>query len=152
MIGADLTGPIRDPEDWGRETWRAPQHPEGAEVLFELPGRIVGRVCHRSHYFRVFRNRFGSRELWVRHGGGTEQILLSITRIDWLSTHLASIVDDDDRYLLVRNLYEMIGDARRRSESATALEYRQAFADGRLKKRKARGGVKVWIEPAMVQL
>jgi hypothetical protein len=46
-------------------------------------------------------------------------------------------------------IYHAQADSRRAGADSTAAEYRRAFAEGRLKKRKmpARGAVKVWIEP-----
>ncbi len=54
----------------------------------------------------------------------------------------------DEAYLLMHHLFDINYNAKKAAHDATAYEYREAFVDGRLKKRKlpARGVVKVWIE------
>jgi hypothetical protein len=103
-------------------------------------------IDYRSHHFRVVRNRV-SCYLLVKHGGGQERV-----RLDHSPTRVSQFfepLDSTERYLLMHLLYSVHEDAKSNSERNTAGMYKQAFAEGRLKRRKRRGSnaVKVWIEP-----
>lgn len=56
-------------------------------------------------------------------------------------------MDSNARYLTMHLLFNVYEDARRLQLEATSLNYRKAFVEGRLRKRKIKAGVKVWIEP-----
>lgn len=47
----------RDPEEWGRDPWRAPTMPGRATLVFDKPGRVLGPpeswVCYRAYYLRL---------------------------------------------------------------------------------------------------
>lgn len=128
------------------EAWRAPTVPEGEPIVFDEPGRIVGRVDYRSHHYRLAGDALGYT-LFVRHGGGDESMKLPLFKN---GVELLRGMDSDARYLMLNALYRAHRDGMEIGRSETAREFRQAFADGRLKKRKVRGqaNVKVWILPA----
>lgn len=134
-------------QNWGAEAFREPPLMEGDTLLREECGRIIGRVDYRSHYFRLVAAQFGGNAIIVRHGGGVERI-----NIGYEYNRLAAIIcsiDSENAYLMMHGLYRIHKDAARNASENTALEYKTAFAEGRLKKRKVRGAsaFKVWIEP-----
>jgi len=128
-------------DDYGREPWRAPDNGDD-KVVIELPGRVVGNVCHRSHYFRVCE----SGTVFVRHGAGQESFSLGY------DAHvLIGVLEraaDDEQYLIIRRIYETRSADKRAAAAETEAKIFKAFSDGRLKKRKQRGSdkVKVWID------
>ncbi len=133
-------------QNWGAEKFREPPLGEGDILLREECGRIIGRVDYRSHFFRLVRGEFGGDAILVRHGAGTERI-----NIGFEYNRLASIIcdlDSENAYLMMHGIFRTHADAARHAREATALEYRTAFANGRLKKRKVRGSAafKVWID------
>lgn len=134
-------------ENWGAETLRQPVAAEGDTVLFAEHGRILDKIDHRSHSFKVVKAQYGGTYLLVRHGGGDERM-----QIDY-SNRIAKCfepLDSDTRYYLLRRMYESLSDAKRGAASETATKYAQAFAEGRLKKRRRNHRVYVEIEPPAV--
>lgn len=140
---------------WREREWRRPPVNEGEEVLIEEPGRVLPPMsgeglgtCCRSHYFLVVKpGKHGSPVLRVRHGGGDQQ-----WRLSWDSERVikgVQALDSDTRFRFLWMLMDAHNDSERNAEARTSHEYRQAFVDGRLKKRKKRGSndVRVWIEP-----
>lgn len=130
---------------------RAPSVPEGETILHDEPGRVLQLkpesncdVCFRAYHFRVTKWH-GSVILRVRHGGGDESFRLSCA----MQRTLANM-DSDTRYFTLHAIMDAHHDGSRGAAATTSQRYNQAFVDGRLKKRKQRGGnsVKVWIEPA----
>jgi hypothetical protein len=55
-------------------------------------------------------------------------------------------MDSNTRYWLLNAIYYAHADAERDAREATARKYSKAFVDGQLRKRKARGVYRVWIE------
>jgi hypothetical protein len=108
---------------------------EGDELVYDEPGRCGGLDSH-CHHLRVVKARYGGFKLRVRHGGGDEQIDLGSTR---MAIDALSQIDSDSRYWLLLRLYHVQNDAARQAAQRTAETYRQAFIDGRLKKRKMPG-------------
>lgn len=135
----------------GKTRYTRPVNPpdleEGDELLFDEAGRCGGVDSH-SHHLRVVRNR-GGFCLLVRHGGGDERIGLGSTRmaIDGLAT-----LDSNARYWLLLRLYHVQADAARHAREASDAGWRKAAAEKRIKTRKVRGGIKVWIEPALTPI
>lgn len=138
--------------------WRAPTVPERDTLVFDEPGRVLHHhtahrgkqaVCYSSFWYRVTRdNVTGALTLRVKHGGGEQSQPLGHDG-DPLVCALASMVSDD-RFRVLHEMRTQREDGMRLAEAKVCHEYRQAHADGRLKKRKVRGqsAVKVWIEPA----
>lgn len=102
---------------------------------------------YRSHSYALMRPKSGgSFVLRVDHGGGREVIAVPHffgEEADWLLT----ITDERRQYAALSTLYHMVSDTRREAASETANRYAQAFAEGRLKKRRKAGRVTVEIEP-----
>ena len=119
---------------------------DGDMLLFDEPGRCGGMDSH-CHHYRLVKSAGGTM-LLVQHGGGTERLRVSLPRGFSLDC-----MDSNTRYWILNAIYHASSDARRDSRDETSLEYRKAFVDGRLKKRKlpARGVVKVWIEPVALK-
>jgi hypothetical protein len=142
--------------NWGAEEWRAPTLQDGDLLLFSEGGRVVrgntyghdrDSIDYRSHYFRIVRNG-GSAYLLVKHGGGEERL-----RLDYNAARAKQFfepLDSTQRYLLMHAFYSVARNARNAEHQAQMEKYTKAFAEGRLKKRKKRGGsaVSVWIEGA----
>jgi hypothetical protein len=139
------------------------QHLIGSEEIVstrDLPGFAFGGVTYESHHFWIHlcqyapnprmqerhAERFSSVLIRVNHGGGWE-----VWRGDYmLAAALARYGDDDmGAFWLCWYLIDIARTARKIGAEATAAEYKQAFVDGRLRKRKlpAQGKIKVWIEP-----
>lgn len=133
-------------KNWGADSWRAPALAEGDTLIYDECGRVLDKTCYRSHYFRLVLDRCSTPFLLVRHGAGDERLKLGWSKriIDALAG-----VDSDSRYFLLHTLYARTKDAATGARDDTAMEYKRAFVDGRLKKRKQRrtGLYKVWIEP-----
>jgi hypothetical protein len=139
--------------DINTEAWRAPSVPEGSAVIFDEPGRVLDRksegghcdVCFRAYHYTVTRGQYGGFTLRVKHGAGEESLRLQDEAI-----HGLRLLDSDARYFLLHALYTAHSEAKRAAEDATAAKFRQAHADGRLKRQKVRGqsAYKVWIESA----
>lgn len=115
---------------------------EGETILYDEPGRCGGLDSH-SHHYRVVLSH-GTLWLLVRHGGGDERIYLSCTKT--LLEPLAKL-DSNGRYWILNALHHgqsrAAFDAREREHS----KWVHAVSEKRVKTRKQRGCVKVWIEP-----
>ncbi len=137
----------RPPGNWAADPLRAPSLIEGDSLLHDVCGRILDKTDFRSHYFRVVLARFGGAFLLVKHGGGQERIQIDYNSIR-AARLLAQFNSADELYLMLHMLYSVHSKAYRAAAENTASIYRQAFASGKLKKRKQRGvdGVKVWLE------
>lgn len=132
----------------------------------ELPGFSEDGVTYQSHKFWVHflqyarvsalpalserdaeeRKRDSGVLIRVNHGGGWE-----VWRGDYMLAKALRRYGSDDRgmFLLCWYLIDCAHYSRQAGRDDAAKEYRTAFVEGRLKKRKlpARGQVKVWIEP-----
>jgi len=138
----------QDPtQNYGAEAWRAPVLADGETLIFSECGRLlpsslgIGEmVSYRAYYFRVVKPEIGQYRIIVKHGAGQEGFNLTYDRNNTLIA-LAKL-DSDARYAMLWQLYETWRDTKR----ATAAEYCQAFAEGRLKKRKRNKQYHVYIE------
>jgi hypothetical protein len=95
-------------------------------------------VCFQAYYFRVTQH-YGLTMLYVKHGGGQESFRLSCA----MSRAFAGMTSDQ-RYFTCH----AIMDAYHEGQKHAGDTYRQAHAEGRLKRRINRraGTCKVWIE------
>jgi hypothetical protein len=125
----------------------APDVSEGETILYDEPGRCGGIDSHSFHY-RVTKLH-GSLFLLVRHGAGDERIRLSLYG---KQAEVLAGLDSNGRYWLLNAIFHAQSEARHEGEDKQATRYRQAFIDGRLRKRKERNGTayKVWIEPKII--
>lgn len=128
----DLRAPVLIPRDHEDQT-----------LVFDEPGRVLNNVCYRAYYFRVIKPEFGPYMLLVKHGGGTESWRMEYTKqvIDALAS-----LDSDSRYLILHAIMRAHQESARIASEKTAAIWRRAAAEKRLKTRKVKGGVKVWIE------
>lgn len=127
-----------------------PDVPEGATILYDEPGRCGGLDSH-CHHFRLVRESYGGLRLYVRHGGGDENI-----RVIEPITDAMAALDSNGRYWMLCAIYHAAADCARDSRNAEHDRWQRAVADKRVRTRKIRGGggaVKVWIEdlPEMTQ-
>ncbi len=118
---------------------------DGDVMLWDEPGRCGGLDCH-SHHFRLVRANYYGLTLLVQHGGGTERVGLGVIFPRLLPS--VDSLDSNGRFWLLHSLYSMHRDAERSAREATNASWRTAAAERRIKTRKVRAGVKVWIEPA----
>lgn len=137
-------------ENYGAEAWRQPDPAEGDTVLVSEHGRILPALINpgpgrgvdcRSHSFKLVRGQYGGFYLLVRHGGGDERF-----KVDY-SNRLAAVfeaLDSDARYYLLHTLLKVHHTAERAAQQQTATKYAQAFAEGRLRKRRKQG--RAWVE------
>lgn len=136
-------------DNWGAEEWRQPEPLVNDIVLYAECGRIARKVDYRSHSFKLVKPEFGPFTLLVRHGGGDERIELGYGHRG--IEQIFSKLDSDERYLLMYELRELYAVGRSEGRKQASAEYREAFADDRLKKRKCpRRGLKIWIEPKRI--
>lgn len=113
---------------------------ETDKLLYDEPGRCGGIDSH-SHHFRLVRS--GSyRCLLVRHGGGDERMALGCAS----GQINLDALDSDGRYWLFHTLYAARRDAAEWARETTTAHWRKAAAEKRIRTRKVRAGVKVWIE------
>lgn len=141
-------GHIYKPGGIGELEYDPAQHLTGETIAEtrDLPGFVEGNTTYESHHFWVhFTNR---RDVYIRvhHGGGWE-----VWRGDYMLEKALRRYGDNDRGLFLLCWY-LIDNARAWRDAGrqeAASEYRKAFVDGRLKKRKqpGRNTFKVWIDP-----
>lgn len=131
------------------------------DAVRDLPGFVEespfssAGVTYESHHFWVhFGARYKSGKpgraiIVVHHGGGWE----AWEAESMLAQAMETIADDRALFKLCWSLADIHRNATLSGRDAAAGEYKRAFVDGRLKKRKIRGSdrVKVWIEPEQSQ-
>lgn len=124
----------------------APKLDEGDELIYDLPGRCGGTDSH-SYHLRLVKARIGGHALLVQHGGGAERHSLGYDR---RMVALLETVDDGARYWFLMSFYHLMSRAVRDAVERNDVKWRQAAADKRIKTRRSRHTVKVWIESAPV--
>ncbi len=133
------------------------QHPtytfEAPATATKLPGFVENGVTYQSHTFYVDFGKPGYHSgpdctIYVRHGGGWESLRTS----HMIATALASLLAANDTraaFFLCWGTHETARESYKLGRFDVATQYRTAFIEGRLKKRRLpRGGVKFWIEDA----
>lgn len=115
---------------------------EGDVIIYDEPGRCGGMDSH-SHHILVVRARIGY-DMLIRHGGGDERIDLSGGKM-WVDALEA--LDSNARYWLLLAMYHSQYYAAKNARELTNRDWRKAAAEKRIKTRKVKTGVKVWIEP-----
>ena len=119
------------------------------KVCFGTPEQHNVTHTKDSHGYTLFFGEHSYMAIRVDHGGGTFWLttLHQNTAGLFIRNH-ASTLTDSALWELLDLLFEAYRDGRNAGSEATASEYRQAFAEDRLKKRKVRGmsAFKVWIE------
>ena len=142
-------------KNWGAEPWRAPALKDGETLIYDECGRVFDHVDYRSHWFRLVKGEFGGWWIRVKHGGGEEEFMIDHGGSSPERNRIVAALrplDSDTRYYILHKIFNVYKDAILGAAKVTAEKYGRAFAEGRLKKRKARGRgeVKVWIEPKIV--
>ena len=127
------------------EEWRKPTISEGEEEIFSEHGRILDKVDYRSHWFVLSKKQYGGYHLLVKHGGGEEGIPLGYSKRYEI---MMESLESDTRYYLMHALMEAFHNGKTKGRDESTTLYRNAFVDGRLKKRKlpSKNEVRVWIE------
>ncbi len=142
---------VLDPDNYAfRELeHRAPSLPEGSTSLFLEPGRVLDNVCYRAYCFRVHKPEFGDFTLSVKHGAGEES-----WRLEWNKRLVAALgnMDSDTRFITLHALMRAHNESERRTAEQVRSNLYQAFAEGRLVKRKVRGqsAYKIEVKPKLV--
>lgn len=136
---------------WQLDPRRAPALQEHDELIYDEHGRVLywteerkpgeGVDC-RSHWFRIVR-QYGSYYLLVQHGAGGERIPVG----SWGNFRaMFDPLTSDARYSVMHHMLNIHHEAQREARAEVHTAYRTAFAEGRLKKRKVKDGIKVWTE------
>jgi len=107
-----------------------------------LDGFVENGVTYESHTFwleieRTIRTARPDGVLYVRHGGGWQRLRLD-DKITMAMTSLIALDRGREAFFLAWGLFDAVRDA-------TATEWMRvagAFVDGRLKKRRVRGGTR----------
>ncbi len=135
---------MSEERNWGAEPEREPKPQPSQTPVYSEHGRILNNIDYRSHWFMVVKG-YAGHALLVSHGAGQEEYHFFSGKGLVQSLELLT---SDQRYLVLHGLWNAYKDGRNHGANDTATEYRQAFIDGRLKKRKlpAQRMVKVWIE------
>lgn len=116
-----------------------PKLEAGDVLIYDEPGRCGNLDCHSHHYRLVKRN--GWCCLLVRHGGGEECIKARFrNKIDLLEAV------GTDRYWLFHVIYYASSEARTDARNKANFYWRNAAAEKRIKTRKTKKGIKVWVE------
>jgi hypothetical protein len=120
-------------------------------LVRNLPGMVIGSVTYESYNLSLVTEGCAKVSLLVRHGGGQESIYLR-TPGRYLRD-LIPTLPAQDAFMLLFTVREAFQAGKQQGINQTADEFKQAFIEGRLKKRKLRGQnrVKIWIETAMQQ-
>lgn len=126
--------------NYGAEKWRAPEIENEMSIKFDECGRVLNGVTYQSFYIIVAEWK-GFYYLFVKHGAGQERFNLDKRIIPALE-----LLDSDNRYLVLFNLYKIAGEYKAVGERETSDKYRTAFVTGRLRKRKLKDGFKIWID------
>lgn len=158
---------IYKPGGVGELEYDPAQHLTGSESIVEtrdLPGFAFGGVNYESHHFWIHlcryapnprmqerhAERFSSVLVRVHHGAGWE-----VWQGDYMvAAALARFgADDMGAFWLCWSMIDLAREAKGAGAEETAAEYRRAFVEGRLRKRKlpGQGKVKVWIDPPAVE-
>lgn len=149
-MNSNLPASLTDPENYSyrEREWAAPAVSEGDVIMFDEPGRVLNNVCYRAYHFRVVKPEFGPYTLLVKHGGGTESWRMEYTTrvIDALQS-----LDSDSRFLLLHTIMRAHHESARITAEKLNASWQRAAAQKRIKTRKVKGGVKVWIEPEVVE-
>lgn len=141
---------------WELQPERAPTVPEGMQIMYDEPGRIVmkpnprhpgeGTDC-RSHWFRLVKSDIGA-EWWLlaHHGGGQQRVRLGYGYRNYPA--MFDPLSSDARFWLMWQMLEIFNEARSLGAQEAGYLHKKAFVEGRLKKRKYRGSdeYKVWID------
>ena len=135
------------------EAWRLPEVPETDTLLLSEPGRVLDNkseggtfnTCFRAYGFTVAKGPYGTYQVRRQSGLGVQTM-----RIGKEAVTALGMLDSDARFFMLYTLFEVAREASNAAHDTTERQYRAAFADGRLRKRKQRGqdAVKVWIESA----
>lgn len=117
---------------------------DGDQLLYDCPGRCGGLDGH-SHHFRLVKAQYGGTCLLVSHGGGDERIPLGCVA-DVAAQHgVWQTLGDNQRYWMLYSIYSAHQSAARASREAERAVWTRAAAEKRIKTRRSRGAVKVWI-------
>lgn len=107
-------------------------------------------TCYRAYNLTLAREQYGrALVILIQHGGGKEALRVGNVyglEADWL----LEIADERRLYAALWSLYKTADAARTDAAQTTAHKYCEAFATGRLKKRRRNRRLYVEIEaPAM---
>lgn len=136
---------------WDGKTFmvRQPAPPDladGDKLLHDEPGRCGGLDSH-CHHFRLVKEDGGAFCLLVRHGGGDERVRLGRSP----GMEAFNVLDSNGRYWLMQMIYCTQSDAADKAREREHGKWVKAAAEKRIKTRKCKSSVKVWIESGVSQ-
>jgi hypothetical protein len=122
-----------------------------------LDGFSDNGVSYRSHKFEICLTAWKEKSIrnafvCVRHGGGHEVWQCAGVETDTFERLIEAKIDNETLFRVCWALIQAADDGERAGYQNAATCYKQAFVEGRLKKRRlpAKGLSKVWIEPQVV--
>lgn len=128
--------------NWGDDPARAPLPLPGEIIVFDECGRVlsprsgIGQgVCYRSFYLRLTKHGGSTYAVLVKHGAGQERYPVSST-FGFAVETIGAAMTSDERYALLFSMYRAASDAARSAADAASLELKQAFLEGRMRKKR----------------
>lgn len=119
-----------------------PELQEGDQLLVDEPGRCGGLDSHSHHVRLVLRHN--EMLLLVRNGSGDHEVRLPYS---FSLSNVIQRLDSDTRYWLLLSFYNVASASEISATSKAVDRWSKAAAEKRIKVRRRRGTVKVWIEP-----
>jgi hypothetical protein len=117
----------------------APELAKGETLLYDEPGRCGGVDSH-CHHYRVAK-KYGTLYLLVRHGGGDDRFRLTTNAVAAFDA-----MDSNARYWTLNAIFHAHWDGWQEGAEITRSRWTKAAAEKRIKTRKTKSGVKVWVE------
>jgi hypothetical protein len=121
-----------------------PEIDEGDVLLYDGPGRCGGVDAH-SHHYRLVK-RYSSTYLLVQHGGGKKEICLHTNSFREILFALSA----EQIYWFCHTLYYAHSDGKQQGSEQTRQYWQSAAIEKRIKTRKLRDRVKLWVEPRVI--
>lgn len=119
-------------------------------ILYDEPGRCKPmlngkpyRIDHHSHHYQVIKDDIGRIHAFVKHGGGMVEFG-NTYNMEKLAALMAPM-DSDARFIMLMSLESWARHAAEEAERKERGRWQRAAAQKRIKTRKMRDGVKVWI-------
>lgn len=137
-------------QNYGAEAWRKPAIPSEMTEIYSECGRVIpderyGGICYRAFWLVLAKPKHGNPHIFIKHGGGEESF--SLGHSGEIFEAILAGLDSNSRYLALFQLYKLITTSREFGEATARERWAQAFAEGRIKKRRKNGMTRVEIEP-----
>ena len=136
-----------NPNEVGIHPVSAPALQDDDVLIFDEPGRCEkGKIDAHSHHFRVA-SKGCFYWLLVHHGGGDERIPIRDYAISAMMVSTSY-----GRYWMLYTIWAAHRDATGKARENERAVWMRAVVEKRIKTRKQRDGVRVWIEESTPSL